>query len=401
MMKFQLHLQLNQHLLTSPHLHVPPPLNNTAGSVQYSHSLTGPWTEHLYSSAPSQSLIMSGKRILDALAMFNAGRSIAAKHLDIRFSQAKLYGQSSSIVKAVRTQAPPTVAAAASRFASSSSSQPSREGIRQDHFYTRSDANSSQDQPASEDLNVEQARAKRNPLPDGTIPPQDSPIGENTNDGITFNRRPVGEPNQNPLESEHTRDNLTATSSQESTIPTPHTSPLSPDQARLAQRQSEYQIPSTSADPPTPGETPGQNEFAIEQEQDLFYQPPESSSPVLSALPRVRVPKTENDVQEGDSHIPPGINADVYYSGAKGRDSLAEEPSDEVLANLFHSPKTAKMFGVKAKYAPGGVGGPSKREFHSLRTLRQKESAAADADAQSIRQLAADIDKDARSSNVR
>lgn len=344
---------------------------------------------------------MSGKRILDALAMFNAGRSIAAKHLDIRFSQAKLYGQSSSIVKAVRAQAPPNVAAAASRFASSSSSQPPREGIQQDHFYTRSDANSSQDQPASEDLNVEQARAKRNPLPDGTIPPQDSPIGENTSDGITFNRRPVGEPNQNPLESEHTRDNLTATSSQESTIPTPHTSPLSPDQARLAQRQSESQIPSTSADPPTPGETPGQNEFAIEQEQDLFYQPPESSSPVLSALPRVRVPKTENDVQEGDSHIPPGINADVYYSGAKGQDSLAEEPSDEVLANLFHSPKTAKLFGVKAKYAPGGVGGPSKREFHSLRTLRQKESSAADADAQSIRELTADIDKDARSLNVR
>ncbi|KEF58221.1 aarF domain-containing kinase [Exophiala aquamarina CBS 119918] len=333
---------------------------------------------------------MSGKRILDAVALFNISRKIATKHFEIRFSQVQLYSQTSSLIKALRTQGLPVVAAAASRFASSRSPPgPSREGIDQDHFYKPSEQNSSSEPLASEDLEVEQANAKRHPLPDGTIPPRDSPIGEEASDGITLNKRPTGESPQHPV-GKHAHADLSPKSSNRSTIPDPTSNPLSSEEVRSLQRQSEDQIPTRSAEPPTGGEP--SREFGIEQEQDVFYQPPGSVKPVLSALPRVRVPKTENDVQEGDSHIPPGINADVYYSGAKSPDG-GNEPTEQELSQLFRSPKNAKAFAQKSKYAPG----VSARSFHTSTVFREKSSAT---DAESIKQLAADMANDAAKLNA-
>lgn len=337
---------------------------------------------------------MSGKRILDALALFNVSRKIATKHFNIRFSQVQLYGQTSSLVKALRTQGPPVVAAAASRFASSPSSPNfPREGIEQDHFYESSERNSTADPPASKDLDVEQVEADRNPLPDGTIPPQESPIGQEPGDGITFNTRPVGETLQHPLERNPQAD-LSPKSSDQSTIPNPSSRSLSSEEARRLQRQSEDQIPSRTAEPPKADEG-GYQEFGVEQEKDVFYQPPGNVKPVLSALPRVRVPKTENDVQEGDSHIPPGINADVYYSGVKdGEGEL--EPTEEELSQLFRNPKNSKLFSQKAaKHFPSG--GVTSRSFHTSRLLWEKASST---DAESIKQLAADMTKDAERLNV-
>ena len=333
---------------------------------------------------------MSGKRILDAVALFNASRKVAAKHFDIRLSQVKLYGQTSSIVKALRAQGAPSIAATAARFASSQSPpKSSQEGIQQDHFYNRSTENSTSDTPPTEEINVEQVQAERNPLPDGTIPPQGSPIGQEINDGITFNKRPVGETAQHPVNAK-SNDELSVKSSNQSSIPDPTSKPLSSEQARRLQRQSEDQIPSRSAEPPSEATS---EDFGIEQEQDVFYQPPGTAKPVLSALPRLRVPKTENDIQEGDSHIPSGINADVYYSGAKHGEG-ADEPTEEQLSKLFHSPKNAKLFAQKGKYAPGGV---SARKFHTSRVVREKTS---DTDTGSIKQLAADMAKDAQKSSV-
>ncbi len=338
---------------------------------------------------------MSGKRILDAIALFNVSRNIAVKHFDIRVGQAKLYGQSSSVVKAIRKQGLPVLATAVSRFASSrSSSQRPEEGIQQDHFYKPSVENSTADAAPSEDLGVAQAEASRDSLPDGTIPPHDSPIGADGGDGMTYHKVPTGETAQHPVESEGARD-LHFQSSTKPNLPgSSPIDPLTPDQARKAQRQSEDQIPAQVA------ETPSAEEFGVEQEQDIFYQPPDSVSPVLSALPRVRVPKTENDVQEGDSHIEPGINADVYYHGSKRED----EPSEEQLSQIFHNPRNARSFAQKAKYAPGGVqpgvhpvSTSRPREFHTLSVRRQKSS---ETDADSLKKLGADLAKDVQQINV-
>lgn len=334
---------------------------------------------------------MLGKRIFDALALLNVSRNIALHHFDIRFSQVKIYGQSSSIVKAVRKHGLPILATSVSRFASSTSPpRPPKEGIQQDHFYSASEQNSPAQSFPDGHLDVEQVKAQRHPLPDGTIPPQNSPIGEEKGDGMTFNKRPAGETPQHPVGGNEAQE-LSVKSSNRSTIPNPASSePLSPNQARKLQRQSEAQIPTKSAEPPTVDET--DQEFGVEQEQDVFYQPPDSVTPVLSALPRVRVPESENDVQEGDSHIPPGLNADVYYSGSKRE--TADEPSAEQLSQLFQSPRNANLFEKKAKYAPGGVGS---RPFHTMRVRRQK---ASDTDLESLKQLTEDMGTDAQKMNV-
>ncbi|KAJ9498622.1 hypothetical protein LTR99_007928 [Exophiala xenobiotica] len=331
---------------------------------------------------------MSGKRILDAIALFNVSRNVAVNHVDIRFSQVKLYGQTSSVVKALKSRALPALATSVSRFASSSSpTKHLKEGIQQDHFYDRSDLNSAAQSAQSSDLDVEQAKAKRSPLPDGTIPPEGSPVGQETGDGMSFGKRPVGETPQHPVEAEGAQD-LHVKSSGKSTIPDPTGSSLSPNEARRLQRQSEDQIPARTAEPPTAEAT--SSEFGVEQEQDVFYQPPDSIKPVLSALPRVRVPKTENDVQEGDSHIPPGINADVYYSGSKPQAGTVDnEPDEAQLSQLFHNPRHAtKLLGQKAQSIPS-----SRRRFHTVRASQQK---ASNTDEDSIKQLAADMAKDAQ-----
>ena len=343
---------------------------------------------------------MSGKRILDAVALFNVSRSIAAKHFDIRLGQAKVYSQSSSIAKAVRRQGLPILATAVSRFASStSSSKPQKEGIQQDHFYKPPTENPQTQSAPLEDLDVEQAKAKRSPLPDGTIPPEGSPIGTEEGDGMSFNKVPAGESAQHPVESEGSQG-LHFRSSTKANLPDPTSSSgLTPDEARTAQRQSEDQIPANTAQPLSAEET--SQEFGVEQEQDTFYQPPDSVEPVLSALPRVRVPKTENDVQEGDANIEPGLNSDVFYHGSK-REVDADEPSEEELNKLFHNPRNARMYAQKAKYAPGGVqpgaNPASTRRFHSMRVNRQK---ASETDAESLKQLGADLAKDVQKNNVR
>ena len=252
-------------------------------------------------------------------------------------------------------------------------------GIQQDHHYERSENNTTGTVAEEPGLKVEQSEAKRYPLPDGTIPPSGSPVGQESGDPESHNRRPLAGQSQAPLD-QRSGAGIDPASSGESTIPTPATERLSAQQARVAQRQSEYQIPSKSAEPPSENAP----EFSIEQEQDVYYQPPGQAKPVLSALPRVRVPKNENDVQGGDSHIPKDINADVYYSGAE-EGERTDEPTEEQLSQLFHTPRAAKLLGEKDKYMPGG-----KRSFHTSASQRQN----AEAQKQEFQKLGQDMAKD-------
>jgi len=331
---------------------------------------------------------MSGKRILDAIAVLRASRNVAYNHFAIRVRQAELYTKTSSLTKALQRQNPTAFAAASQAFshavprnagdsipqASDSTGEQvkAREqpGIQQDHHYTRSESNTITDKPADGAIHVEQAQAQRHPLPDGTIPPSDSDIGRDHGDVESMNKRPSTEAAKTPLEK--SGNTFSPASSSQSSIPTPTGSALSSDEARIAQRRSEDQIPARSAEPP--GDQP---EFSIDQEKDVYYQPPGQAKPVLSSLPRVRVPKTENDVQGGDSHVPEDINADVYYSGDKEAD--APGLTEEQLAQLFHSPRSKHLVGKKEKYLPGG-----KREFHASACARQRSS---EAEKQELKQL--------------
>jgi aarF domain-containing kinase len=366
---------------------------------------------------------MSGKRVLDAVSLLKASRNVAAKHFEIRLSQADIYTKTSSFFKAAQRHAPPIIANTAQNFsqsvaqavkyqtsedhipshgaASGNISSESRDGIKQDHFYNRSQEHGAVDPVPSHDLDVRQKEAEREPLPDGTIPPKDSPIGVGDGGAETFSQRPIAEGAQHPTQSGGQRLNVAASS--ESTIPEPSIQkPLGPQAAMKAQRQFEDQIPGTTADPP-PSDSSAptviadedvSHEFSVEQEQDLFYQPPGTTSPVLSALPRMRVPKIENDVQGGDSHIPKGLNADVFYSGNKASETqpLEDEPTEEQLSQMFASPRIARMLGAKAKYVPKGT--------RSLHTTPVQTANSAEAEKEDIKELAADMAKDVQTGRV-
>jgi len=364
---------------------------------------------------------MAAKRILDAVALFNASRNVAAKHVDIRLAQVDLYSRTSSLAKAVRSRAEPNFTSAVQRFSQSSplnghspqatdiptacrtaESSPPRntdEGMKQDHFSERSGEHPVTDTVLEETLDIEQSLANGQPLPDGTIPPKDSPVGQNIGNPESYSERHVLGNEQHPQQQKRQghSDDIGAISSNQSTItdPTATKYQLSPDAARKAQRASEWQIPAMPAGPPNsegfrPDVASGEgSEFSVEQEQDTSYQPPGSASSMLSALPQDRLPKVEWDVQGGDPHIPNGINADVFYSGEKLKETQTnDEPSEEMLSQIFSSPKVARLLGKREK--PGPIGG-AVRAFHTSTLLQQKDAVA---ERESLRKLAADMAED-------
>ena len=354
---------------------------------------------------------MSGKRLLDAVAMFNATRAIAYHHFSIRQAQVKLYARTSSFTRgpngasraskdvsnAVHSSRQSTTAVVNAKQKSTPDTPDPKtvegeghavrvtEGIAQDHHYERSQENSIIESVPTQDLGVQQERAKTYPLADGTVQSRHIGSGEAATDG---------------------RD-------------------LSSEDAMKLQRQSEAQIPSRAAEPPT-GEAfsigtalDGEgSEFGVEQDQDVFYQPPDSIAPVLSALPRVKIPKIEEDVQGGDPHIPQKINADVFYSSRKlSQDDLAsqtdtaeDEPPNELMSSLFHSPRVARLLSTKSKNTPAGIRPTGSRTYATSRPIfaqrdpnsfkKRSDSSvtrkAPDSDAESLKRLAADLSMDAQ-----
>ena len=256
-----------------------------------------------------------------------------------------------------------------------------------DHHYERSTGNSAVDAVPQEDLDIAQEKAKREPLPDGTIPPNESPINTSPADPQSFSTRPITESNQDPLETVSPQEGLKVASSRRTTIPEPKAAStgLSSEEARILQRQSESQIPARPAEPPEA------SEFGVEQEQDVFYQPPGTTSPVLSALPRIRVPKVEWDVQGGDPHIPGGTNPDVYYSGRESAPVSGDEPTEEMLSQLFQSSKVSRILGAKEKPSSRGA-----RAFHTT-SRRQKSSVN---ETEEFEKLADDMAKDVHTSDA-
>jgi aarF domain-containing kinase len=418
---------------------------------------------------------MAGKRVLDAVALFNASRTVAYQHLSIRLRQLDVYSKTSTLAKAARSKtssgarstlspAPrPSSSAnvASSRHTYSSNSDSAAEqipsvesvqhendankrveGLEQDHHY-RPEDNSVVDAVPNKELDVQQEKAQRHPLPDGTIPAAEAANDTTKTHTDFYNQRSATEHVKQPLEQRGSPStSLKPESSSRSSIPDPDAdnaeqSDLSSEDAMILQQQSEFQIPSTVAEPPREAayEVKGSAndegpEIGVDQEKDTFYRAPQSNSPVLSALPRVKLPKNTGSVQGGDSHIKGNVNADVFYSSGDRGEGAAiskqldshepEEPSKETVNQIFHSPRVARILGSKgqmgslkpkegnsprhsstlsrqgkdrevstvsagsAEVTPGDRGGIVKR---ASGTRREKDS---------IAKLAADVEKDAR-----
>jgi len=332
---------------------------------------------------------MAGRRLLDVAALFNASRGIVRQHIALRQQQFDVFTRTSSLAKAVKSQAERyTETAKAASFLASrmNEDKPSwtyeatesteaertpkdapipsastveteasqaanfpKEGISQDHFYEKSASNSSTDPAPKDALPVRQEKADRYPLPDGTIPPS----------GSNIEKEPLVQ-NQKFA----TLGGLPTQSSAESTIPVPHHPDytLTPDEARLLQREYEKQIPSCPVD----GKEGHTRDSIVKGfDDDSFYHPSEHTSPVLSTLPRIKVPKHVNSVQANDPHVAStDINSDSYSSAVQTTTSPKQEADpltgeedvpQGVNTAIFSSARIARSLGGRTHSSPGSI----------------------------------------------
>ena len=151
---------------------------------------------------------MTGRRLLDAAAIFKASKDVAAKHVALRQHQLDLYSKTSSLSKAIKSQTDRvtlTVKAAsnlAKRFNgpgpeyATQAPQPrksphdvsistqdaplrterseNKNSLSQDHFHERPVQSTPRENLPDSSLGVKQEQAKQYPLPDGTISTVDS-----------------------------------------------------------------------------------------------------------------------------------------------------------------------------------------------------------------------------------
>jgi aarF domain-containing kinase len=332
---------------------------------------------------------MSGKTLLDIVALFNASRGVAQKHIALRGRQLDVYNRTSSLARAVRNQTDRiTETAKAASFLASrlnesaptwtadapheksvakskdgetvsrkdtaggkASPPEGNEGLKQDHSYERSQSNDVLDPKPNEDLEIHQETAARYPLPDGTIPPAESDLKRPDVDHYTVSIRSTDGPLRRPLE-EH---GLKPVSSGASSIPSPTSRNLSSDEARRRQRQSEKQTPSKTADA-LGAITPDPLEDG--HDEDSFYKISGHTSPTLSSMPRFKIPKHPSSTQDGDAE---GLNSNTFYNSRESQRSeqtpSAEAVTDQeqipegVNTDLFYSPRIARLLGGKTNGA--------------------------------------------------
>ncbi|KAL9122227.1 MAG: hypothetical protein Q9187_001218 [Circinaria calcarea] len=346
---------------------------------------------------------MAGKRLLDAAAILKGSRGVVSKYITLQGHQFDTFSKTSSVAKAIKHQTDRitvTLRAASAlneRFNDPSSHYSTKatgsgnlspetselekdgtgeedfrskqkEGLEQDHFYTRSSKNSTAQPLPNENLGVKQETAKRTPLPDGSIPPEDSIVSKTEQDQVKYSEpqqaAPVKEPVRNVKLDKKSEKNPISSGKSAIHKPTNPTNSLPPQKAREVQRQAESQIPSQSAEPPTSDSLrPDSTAAALgaDQVKDVYYTASSTSGPALSSLPRVKIPKVTEDAQEIDEHVAQAINQDVYYTpGHKGpghtlpiAQAIPEQdsPSEDTYSEIFQSPRVARLLSGKKQYA--------------------------------------------------
>ncbi|CAD6573830.1 MAG: hypothetical protein ASARMPRED_006329 [Alectoria sarmentosa] len=336
---------------------------------------------------------MTGRRLLDVAAIFKASRGVAAKHVALRQDRLDAFSKTSSLVKTVKSQtdrvaltvkaaldlterfngtAPDysTRASQSTRASATAEGLEKKEGLSQDHVYEKSHRNNPTDPPPDGNLDVKQEKAKRYPLPDGSIPPADfSEVPKRDRESYSdlLQRRPVKALADGRKEIDKGPQ---PTSSGRTSIPNSEmgTEPAIAEKAERLQRRAEKQIPSQVAELPPTADFEELGMKAI-QDRDLFSTPSPSHGQVLSAQPCVKVPKITEDAQEGNGHVPDAqSNQDVFYSSSsKIEEELfpraqaipeQEQSSNEAYTELFHSPRVGRMLGGQPK--PSKPSKPSK-----------------------------------------
>ena len=338
---------------------------------------------------------MTGRRLLDVAAVFKASRGVAAKHVALRQHQLDVYSKTSSLAKAIKSQTDRvtlTVKAAsalAERFSgpgpgpdhSAQAGQSERSpqdtslggqdvasgidessekdyGLSRNHAYEASDQGSPTKSPPYSSLATKQEKEKEYPLPDGSTLPLD-PTEVPKRDEGSYSKFPQPNSVKAPLADrrETTDEGLPLTSSFRTSSPNPIVGKASTasEKDRNLERQAEKQFPSQASEP-SPAAHSEESGLQADRDLDVFYTPSLSDEQVVSALPRVKIPKNTEDAQNSDEHVPDAkLNQDVFYSASSKSEqqtlpqaqAVPEQDalSDEAYTELFHSPRVARMLG--------------------------------------------------------
>lgn len=306
---------------------------------------------------------MTGRRLLDVAAIFQASRSVAAKHVALRRYQFDVYSKTSSLAKAVKSQTDRvtlTVKAAsvlAERFSeprpdhstprsqSRSSTQNAsirdqdgvserhagpqkQDGSSQDYFYEKSDQSAPVESAPNYDLAIKQENAKKYPLPDGSTLPVD-PTEVSKQDKESYSELPRKEHVKPRLADgkEETNQGIQPTSSGRTSIP----DPAAGKHSMTSGNHEDNKHSSRLAERPSA---------------------PHLGEPNLQADRKYMADGRDSDQHVHDAH-------DVFYSP----NSRNEEPpvpqaqvipeqealSDELYTELFHSPRVAKILASQPK----------------------------------------------------
>jgi aarF domain-containing kinase len=324
---------------------------------------------------------MAGRRLVDVAKLFNASRSVAQKHIALRSNQWDAYNKTSTLAKAVKNQTDrvtltaaaaialsqrfseevPSYAKAAADRATGAQSQhadiPTREtvkkdapvegykeGLEQDHHYDRSGQGTATAPPPKDELEVEQKKAPRSPLPDGTIPSAGLTLEHEEKGQDTFSERLVHEAPKEPLaedQGEQIRnedEGIKPVESDQSTIPLP-------GQPKGGSTQAFGSIPSHANDPQQPPISPQAEKLQKGHDRDVFYTRSVESQPTASSLPHTQIPKKTETKQESDNHVEDSqLNQDVFYTTPKPG-QVDEELPEGINTDVFHSKRVARMLG--------------------------------------------------------
>jgi aarF domain-containing kinase len=327
---------------------------------------------------------MAGRRLVDAAKLFNASKSVAQKHIALRSKQWDAYNKTSTLAKAVKNQtdrvtltaaaaialsqrfsdeAPAYARAAADRATNTQWTHQAniprretvqteapvngaKEGLEQDHHYDRSGRNTVKTPPPTGELEVEQKKAHRSPLPDGTIPSQGLTLEQEEKGQDTFSERPVHEAPKEPLaqdqgeQVQHEEEGIKPVESTESTIPLP-------GQPEGASTQSTEAIPAHANDPQQPLLSPQTEKLQKGHDRDVFYSRSVESHPTASSQPQLQIPTVAGTKQKGDEHVKDAsLNQDVFYNTPKpGQDQVEDDVPEGINTDVFHSRKVARMLG--------------------------------------------------------
>lgn len=265
---------------------------------------------------------MSGKRLLDGVALFKASTAVASKHIALRRQQVNVYERTSSIARIFKSQTEWVTSIVKSIPGNATKMDVSQSGV---------------DEALPPIETTENGSGIDNKTSSGLSRPG---LGRGTSisngEGIGKVLQPVS-----PV-----RDAIP--------VPVIQSGLLNQDGGRDLRKHYEKDIPSAFAEAQT---------VSSQVLQDVFHNPTRKISQVSSSLPPVKLPMITEHTQELNGQVSSeDSNQDVLYSAVMKETNGTpipegqavpeqQQPSDDLFPEIFHSPRVATMLRGEPKRA--------------------------------------------------